>query len=102
MKLTIQEAIEVINKEKICVLTAEHDCDRDCANCKLVMDSDVILEAYDIALDTMQAQKIGKWYYNDSRDAYMCIYTCSECNCKSALKTKYCPHCGSRMEDRNE
>lgn len=45
-------AIEVIQTEKKCVARA-NICDRDCANCHLVLPEEDILEAYDIAIDSI-------------------------------------------------
>ena len=50
--MTNKEAIKIIENEYACVLRAE-DCDRDCANCDLVMDSDDILSAYAKAINCL-------------------------------------------------
>ena len=50
--MTNARAIEVIQTEKKCVARA-NICDRDCANCYLVLPEEEILEAYDIAIDSI-------------------------------------------------
>lgn len=48
--MTNERAIEVIKTEKKCVLRNMRGCDRKCENCDLVMKSEDILLAYDIAI----------------------------------------------------
>ena len=48
--MTNERAIEVIKIEKKCVLRNMRGCDRKCENCDLVMESEDILLAYDIAI----------------------------------------------------
>ncbi len=52
MYLDIIKAIKIIKNEKKCVERADA-CDRDCAKCDLVMSTKDILEAYDLAIDTL-------------------------------------------------
>ena len=43
--------VNILENEKACVLRADHDnCNRDCAKCDLLMDTQEILEAYRIAI----------------------------------------------------
>lgn len=50
--MSIDHAMSLIKNEKRCVERAS-TCDRDCAKCDLLRDTDEILEAYDIALNAM-------------------------------------------------
>lgn len=50
--MTNEEAIKIIETEYACVLRAE-DCDRDCSNCDLLLDSGDILDAYSRALSCL-------------------------------------------------
>lgn len=50
--MTNERAVEIIQTEKKCVARA-NICDRDCANCHLVMPEEDILAAYDIAIDSI-------------------------------------------------
>lgn len=47
--MTNERAIEIIQTEKKCVARA-NICDRDCANCHLVLPEEEILAAYDMAI----------------------------------------------------
>ena len=47
--MTKERAIEIIQTEKKCVDRA-NICDRDCANCHLVLPEEDILMAYDMAI----------------------------------------------------
>lgn len=51
--MTKKEVKKVIETEKACVKRAG-SCDRDCANCDLVMDESVILKAYNIVLEMLE------------------------------------------------
>ena len=50
--MTKEKAIEIIQTEKKCVARA-NICDRDCANCYLVLPEEEILAAYDMAIDSI-------------------------------------------------
>jgi len=50
--MTKERAIEIIQTEKKCVARA-NICDRDCANCHLVLPEEEILAAYDIAIRSL-------------------------------------------------
>ena len=47
--MTNERAVEIIQTEKKCVARA-NICDRDCANCHLVLPEEEILAAYDMAI----------------------------------------------------
>ena len=55
--ITTERAIEVIKNEAMCVSS---DCDRDCANCRLVLDANEILEAFSLAIKLMSNHEPDK------------------------------------------
>ena len=53
--MTKDRAIEIIKTERLCVLKNENkSCDRDCAKCDLVMETDEIIEAYNMAVEALK------------------------------------------------
>ena len=50
------EVIKILLNEQTCVKTAD-TCDRDCAKCSLVMDSEKIIEAYNLAIKLLSEQQ---------------------------------------------
>lgn len=48
----IKSAISIIENEKECV---QSDCDRDCSKCELVKEESEIVDAFDIAIRSIQA-----------------------------------------------
>ena len=66
-----KHAIRVILTERECVNRADKNmCNRDCANCDLVMKSETIKEAYTMAIealtvfDAIHAQKVARHSFN--------------------------------------
>lgn len=51
--MTNEEVIDVIKTESECVRKAEN-CDRNCGKCSLVMPTENILEAYDVAIRSIK------------------------------------------------
>lgn len=47
--MTRNDAVNIIRKERACVIRADI-CGRDCARCDLVMKTEDIIEAYDMAI----------------------------------------------------
>jgi len=47
-----EETIKIIQNERNCVIRAS-TCNRDCANCDLVLDESKILLAYDKAIEAL-------------------------------------------------
>lgn len=54
MKMTMVQALEVLQNERKCVL---RNCNRKCKNCDLVRTEDEIVSALDIAMKTMLKQR---------------------------------------------
>lgn len=53
--MKIKDCIEIIEREKTCVLRAESkQCSRECAHCDLVLPAIHILSAYDKVLDVLR------------------------------------------------
>ena len=50
--MTNERAVEILENEAACVRRAE-TCDRDCGKCDLVMPTEDILEAYDMAINIL-------------------------------------------------
>lgn len=64
-----ERAISIIENEKECVYRANM-CDRDCANCELLMSDSDIFEAYDTAISALRSDKLQK-----VRDEICCLQT---------------------------
>lgn len=47
-------------------------------------------------------QKTGKWKVLGYDDPLVHLYKCPECHMKITLKFKYCPNCGTKMENQDE
>lgn len=47
-------------------------------------------------------QKTGKWKVLGYDDPLVRLYKCPECHMKITLKFKYCPNCGTKMENQDE
>ena len=57
MTMAIDEAIELLNIERVCVRHADV-CDRECGKCSLVQDTDELLEMYDSVCDWLEELKV--------------------------------------------
>lgn len=79
--MTREEAQSVIMTEQKCVDRAGTDrCNRDCANCDLVMDDAVINEAYNMAIKALE-QPEQRWCHH-CEFGYVDVndYPCSDCD----------------------
>ena len=56
--MTAERAIFVIENEKKCVQRNVQGCDRDCANCDLVLTDEEVLTAYDMAVEALKKPNI--------------------------------------------
>ena len=71
--MTREEAIEALTSKDVC-------------------NSDVMLEALDMAIEALkQESKTGHWVNNQNG-----TFTCDICGCKHS-KSNYCPNCGADM-----
>lgn len=57
MTMAIDEAIELLKIERVCVRHADV-CDRECGKCSLVQDTDELLEMYDSVCDWLEELKV--------------------------------------------
>lgn len=55
--MTPKEAIECLKNEKLCILIADkNECTRECSKCDLIMETDTLLTAYDMAIEAIEKQ----------------------------------------------
>lgn len=102
--MTNQRAIDILQTEKECVeragtATQNKGCDRNCADCDLVLQDAEILEAYTIAIELLEKrERSGQWINSCWEDTKVC----SLCGWEQEANnlTNYCPSCGARMEER--
>ena len=47
-------------------------------------------------------QKVGRWIKDEKRSITFDIFVCSECGSGGALRFKFCPSCGAKMEKSAE
>ena len=68
--MTNEKAVEVIKTERKCVLRNIRGCDRNCADCDLVLSDEDILTAYDMAIRALSQHAIpfGKVTSLDEED----------------------------------
>lgn len=55
--MTKDRALELLKIEHECVLRNENGCDRDCANCDLVQETDELLEMYKFVIEFLNHAK---------------------------------------------
>ena len=56
----LERVIEIMQNERKCVLRQDtSECDRDCANCELVLPKEDVKAAYDYVLTILHAIKLG-------------------------------------------
>ena len=53
--MDINQVVEVLKIERECVKRAVAGCDRNCESCELVMLDEIVLEAYDKAIEIIEA-----------------------------------------------
>lgn len=71
MKITGQQAIEAIRKQKRCIYRRLM-CSRRCEICDLDVDYELTAEAYDLAIESIHRDTIRKWA-EDNGGRYMTI-----------------------------
>ena len=55
--MTINEVIALMENEKACIIKAD-TCDRDCAKCELLRNTEDLLSAYDLVIKTLKQEPI--------------------------------------------
>lgn len=124
--MTPKEAIECLKNEKLCILIADkNECTRECSKCDLVMETDTLLTAYDMAIEALEKQIPKKpIIYTDTRNLLdyngndygvreVDVYDCPNCGfdisdksvCEEyEYKPSCCPECGQKLnwEDWSE
>ena len=90
--MTIEEAIKEL-KDLIAFEVSEYG-DENCEE---------TLDALGMAIDSLNAQKVGEWDIRKSKISGIIFLHCSRCEwCNTHwVKYHYCPNCGARMEDEN-
>lgn len=102
--MTRKEAAGVIKFEKACVLRQDTPrCNRDCKKCDLLLPTEDVLTAYDMAIKALEQEpKTGHWntYEITQGGINEEWIECSECMWSNALviQRNYCPNCGCKME----
>lgn len=108
--MTPKEAIECLKNEKLCILIADkNECTRECSKCGLVMETDTLLTAYDMAIEALEKQipkKSLKLTYKPLI-AVGWIYACPNCKMvcgenkyhyEATSDEMYCPSCGQALD----
>ena len=101
MSMTREEAIDILENEKMCV--NNETCQREeCATCSLVMDKDKILTALDMALSALRPvsrERVEKVWRGCEKCNGAGEYSRYAENLTKILLAKYCPHCGRPLTD---
>ena len=99
-----QEAIDVMFNEWKCIDRNDGiQCDRKCESCDLVMDVEIIREAYNMAISALEKQipkeliAEGDGYADGSMvyDSFYCP-SCDHCMEEDEVED-YCPNCGQKI-----
>ena len=96
--MTVKEAINILKNEKCCILVADKDeCTRECSKCDLVMETDVLLTAYDTAIKALEKLIPKKPITTEDGN--------KACSCGLVLQTEhkrrclyYCDNCGQAID----
>ena len=98
--MTAGEAINCMKNEKCCILVADKNyCSRECSKCDLVMETDVLLTAYDTAIKALEKQIPKKLvFYGDSDDGkILCPYCETDLYDDRECLFNNCPYCGQAI-----
>ena len=63
-------------------------------------DGNLVEEAWQMAIEALEGQKIGKWVIHDHGTTWW--YKCSECGKAGDSDDRFCKHCGAKMEIEHE
>lgn len=116
--MTRKEAAGVIKFEKACVLRQDTPrCNRDCKKCDLLLPTEDVLTAYDMAIKALEQEpKTGHWIYEkrkrlinetDEDVEYVTDYWCKCSKCGGdfgyiKMKDAFCKYCGAKMIEPQE
>lgn len=95
MGMTIQRMIELLAFERKCVESA-NECDRNCAECNLVQDTDELLEMYDSVIAVLKAQEPVEPVQDMVGDAL--FWVCGKCGYGIMSTDWYCSNCGRAVK----
>lgn len=95
MGMTIQRMIELLAFERKCVESAD-ECDRNCAGCNLVQDTDELLEMYESVIAVLKAQEPVEPVQDMVGDAL--FWVCGKCGHDIMSTDWYCPNCGRAVK----
>ena len=106
--MTPKEAIECLKNEKLCILIVDkNECTRECSKCDLVMETDTLLTAYDMAIKALGKQipkkplNVQDCYIPETYDYDYSVANCP--NCRGAFsfdeyhRPLYCDKCGQKL-----
>ena len=109
--MTPKEAIECLKNEKLCILIADkNECTRECSKCDLVMETDTLLTAYNMAIEALENEKqipkkVKKEILTSNAFTQWRKYNCPNCGCflySSASKPfsaqSHCHQCGQALD----
>lgn len=107
-----QEAIKLMLNEIVCINTADHnECERDCANCSLVKETDELLEGYNMAIKALEKQVAKKpiLIKRSFTQFYVCPNCVKENDGKQEIRYKAlfsklnnCHYCGQKLDWSDE
>ena len=98
--MTKEEAIDCLKNEKLCILIADkNECTRECSKCGLIMETDTLLTAYDIAIKALGKQTPKKPIKSDREIRYCEVWKCPKCGFEwSSRVVDYCYKCGQAID----
>ena len=107
--MTIQRIIELLAFERKCVESAD-ECDRNCAECNLVQNTDELLEMYDSVITLLKAQESVKPHV-EFNPAGQPMWCCGKCGTTLFFKFprqtddedqrsehRFCHYCGRAVK----
>ena len=101
-----REAIDVLFNELKCIDRNDGiHCDRKCESCNLVMDVEIIREAYNMAISALEKQIPMKALAPELgiSPRYPIIIPCGNCGMELADRMQeYCPWCGQAIDWEGE
>ena len=92
-------AIDVIERERLCVLraSAAAACDRNCGECNLVMPAADIIKAYDDAIAALELATPKRVEVKEWKGIRDTRYKCPTCGKFAKNNEAFCHKCGQRL-----